>query len=92
MEKTRSNLNVSNLNVRQLNKILEKLSEKKSTRHIRKRIFSVDKILSVNIRQCKYVGGENTEIKQHLYVKFTSHEEEGNICMSVLLDNYSNLL
>ena len=70
----------------------KKLSEKKSTRHIRKRIFSVDKILSVNIRQCKYVGGENTEIKQHLYVKFTSHEEEGNICMSVLLDNYSNLL
>ena len=82
----------SNLNVRQLNIILEKLSEKKSERRLRNIIFRVDKILCVNTRQCKYVGGKNTEIKTHLCVKFTSPDEEGVICMSVLLDKYINLI
>ena len=87
MDKTYSNLNVSQLNI-----ILEKLSEKKTTRNLRKRIFRVDKILNVNTTQCKYVGCENTETKTHLYVKFTSPDENGPICMSVLLDKYVNLL
>ena len=81
-----------NLSVRQLNIILDKLSEKKSTRHITKRTFRIDKIISANTRHCIYVGGENTEIKTHLQVKFTSPDERGPICMSVLLDNYSNLI
>jgi hypothetical protein len=79
----------NNLTVNQLNLILEKLSETKSSTN---RIFKVGKILSVNTRHCKYVGGENTEIKTHLQVKFTSPDERGPICMSVLLDNYSNLI
>lgn len=74
-----------------LNFILKKLNDKKITRHKDKKIFRVDKILSVNIRNCKYVG-KKTEHKKHLQVKFTSHDEYGPIYISISVDKYRDII
>ena len=56
-----------------------------------RKLFNVDKIVSVNTSNCVYVGCENPESKTHLHVKFTSPDENGIICLSVLLENYCDL-
>ena len=79
------------ISVETLNFILEKLNDKKITRHEDKKIFRVDQILSVNTRNCRYVG-KKTELKTHLQVRFTSHDEIGPICISILLDKYRDII
>lgn len=83
--------NQLSVSVETLNFILEKLNDKKITRHEDKKIFRVDQILSVNTRNCRYVGNK-TELKPHLQVKFTSYDENGPICISILLDNYRDII
>ena len=83
----------NNNNIQMLNIILKKLNDRKKCRHINKKLFNVDKILTINTKQCKYVGGTNNiEIKTHLEIKFTSIDENGIICISVLLDKYNDLV
>jgi hypothetical protein len=84
-------VSVETISVETLNFILEKLNDKKITRHQDKKLFRVDKILSVNTRNCRYVGNK-TEVKTHLQVKFTSYDENGPICISILLDNYRDII
>ena len=78
------------LSVQNLKLILMRLNDKK-TPSSNKKIFNVDKIVSVNTRNCVYVGCETPEPKPHLHVKFTSPDEHGIICLSVLLENYCDL-
>jgi len=81
------------LNVKILSRILKKLNDIKVIRTRNKKIFTVNEILSVNMKKCRYVGGEqNTEWKTHLHVKFMSPDENGPIYVSVLLDKYQDLL
>ena len=86
-----------NLSVQKLKMILIRLNDKKTpsrrekTPISKKKIFTVDKIVSVNTRNCVYVGCETPEPKPHLHVKFTSPDEHGIICLSVLLENYCDL-
>jgi hypothetical protein len=82
--------NYNDLNIKMLNLILEKLNNKTITKSNNKKKFRIDKILSVNIKNCKYVGGENPQLKKHLKIKFTSPDENGPIYLSVLFDNYSD--
>ena len=79
-----------NLSVENLKLILIRLNDNKSPDR-EKKLFNVDKIVSVNTRNCVYVGCENPESKTHLHVKFTSPDEHGIICLSVLLDKYCDL-
>ena len=78
------------LSVQNLRLILMRLNDKKPPSS-NKKIFNVDKIVSVNTRNCVYVGCETPEPKPHLHVKFTSPDEHGIICLSVLLENYCDL-
>ena len=88
-----NNVNNININIQMLNIILKKLNDRKKCRNINKKLFNVDKILNINTKQCKYVGGENNiEIKTHLEIKFTSPDENGIICISILLDQYNDLV
>jgi hypothetical protein len=73
-----------------LNLLLARMTDRKVIRNTKK-IFQVDKIIDVKTRSCKYVGN-NTEDKTHLQVKFTSTDEKGTICVSVLLDRYVDIL
>jgi len=83
----------NHLNVNILNLILKKLNNNKIIRNQNKKIFRVDTILNVNTRDCIYVGGKNNiEIKKHLQIKFTSLDENGIICISILLDKYNDLI
>jgi len=88
-----NNNKYNNINISMLNLILKKLNDRKKCRNINKKLFNVDKILNINTKQCKYVGGENNMvIKTHLEIKFTSLDENGIICISVLLDQYNDLV
>ena len=78
------------VSVQNLRLILMRLNDKKPPSS-NKKIFNVDKIVSVNTRNCVYVGCETPEPKPHLHVKFTSPDEHGIICLSVLLENYCDL-
>ena len=78
------------LSVQNLKLILIRLNDEKAP-SCNKKIFNVDKIVSVNTRNCVYVGCETPEPKPHLHVKFTSPDEHGIICLSVLLENYCDL-
>ena len=78
------------LSVQNLKLILIRLNDKKSPDR-EKKIFNVDKIVSINTRNCVYVGCETPEPKPHLHVKFTSPDENGIICLSVLLEKYCDL-
>jgi hypothetical protein len=85
--------NYNHLNASILTLILEKINNRNISRNINKKIFRVDKILNINTQNCKYVGGKNKmEIKKHLQIKFTSPDENGTICMSILLDKYQDLI
>ena len=78
------------LSVQNLKLILMRLNDKK-TPSSNKKIFNVDKIVSVNTRNCVYVGCKIPQSKTHLHVKFTSPDEHGIICLSVLLEKYRDL-
>ena len=78
-----------NLSSENLKSILIKLNKQKITRHHKNKIFNVDKILSINTKKCLYTGNKN-EYKTHLQVKYTSTDENGIICLSVLLDKYNH--
>jgi hypothetical protein len=81
------------LNITILKFILKTLNDRKVGGKVNKRIFRVDKILTMNKKNCKYVGGiNNIEIKTHLEIKFTSPDENGTICISILLDKYQDLI
>jgi hypothetical protein len=86
MENTYIDLSLQNLKL-----ILIRFNENKYTRHQNKKIFNVDKILSVSTRNCRYVGNDDTKNKTHLDVKFTSLDENGIISLSVLLYKYIDL-
>ena len=78
------------LSVQNLKLILMRLNDKKPP-SCKKKIFNVDKIVSVNTRNCVYVGCVTPEPQPHLHVKFTSPDEHGIFCLSVLLENYCDL-
>ena len=82
----------NNISIPTLNLILKKLNDKKVIRNPNKQILTVDKIISANTRICRYVGDvNNAELKTHLHIKFTSFDESGTICLSVLLNSYIEL-
>jgi hypothetical protein len=85
---------ISKINTETLNLILKKLNENKSTRHHEKKLFRIGEILSTKIRRCKYVGTttSSSQDKTHLQVKFTSPDEKGFICVSILLDKYCDII
>ena len=72
--------------------LLARHNEKKQIRAKLKKVHQVDKIISIKKRNCKYVGGEREGIHQHLEVKFTSQNETGIICMSVLFEKYEDII
>jgi hypothetical protein len=75
--------------VEKLTLLLKKLNNNKKTRNPHKKIFRVDNILDADTRCCRYAGGQKIgELKRHLQIKFTSPDEKGVICISVLLDKY----
>ena len=80
-----------NISVKTLNLILQKLNDNKNTRHKEKKLFRVERILSVKTRNCIYVG-TITEVKTHMQVKFISPDEKGIICVSILTDKYCDLI
>jgi hypothetical protein len=85
--------NSFDVSLENLKSILIRLNKQKNTRNERKKLFNVDKILSVNTSNCVYVGNGDKKInKQFLHVKFTSLDEIGTICLSVSLDKYEDLL
>jgi len=82
------------IDVNTLNLLLKKLTFNKVLRNTNKKIFRVDKIVGATTRSCVYAGGKDnneSEIKTHLQVKFTSPDENGIICVSVLFDKYRDL-
>ena len=80
-----------NISLEMLNSILEKLNALKVTRNQNK-IYNVTEIVSVNTRRCGYASDKNNvENKTHLHIKFTSPDENGTICVSVLLNKYIDL-
>jgi hypothetical protein len=85
--------NYNNIDISILNLILKKFNDIKKNKNNIKKIFRINEILNINIKSCKYVGGKNNiEIKTHLEIKFTSPDENGMICMSILLDKYKDLV
>jgi hypothetical protein len=62
-------------------------NEKKSTN----KMYDIDKIEDVYTKVCKYTQDKINE-KTHLVIRFTVKDEEGIICLSVLLDNYNDLI
>jgi thymidylate synthase len=85
--------NKYDISVKTLDMILKKLNENKNTRHYEKKLFRISEIISVKTRTCKYVGSSNiSQDKKHLQVKFTSPDESGVICVSVLTDKYYDLI
>ena len=85
-------INSLDLSVEKLKSILSRLNKEKKTRNDRKKIFIVDQILSVNTKNCLYVGnGDKKTNKTFLHVKFTSLDENGTICLSVSLYKYNDL-
>jgi hypothetical protein len=83
--------NKYDISVKTLDLLLQMLNENKNTRHREKKVFRVERILSVKTRNCRYVGS-NTELKTHLQVNFISPDEKGIICVSILTDKYRDLL
>jgi hypothetical protein len=83
--------NKYDVSVKTLGLLLKKLNDNKNTRHREKKLFRVERILSVKTRNCRYVG-TNTQVKSHLQVKFISPDEKGIICVSILTDKYKDLL
>lgn len=84
------------IDVHTLNLLLKKLTYNKvfKNKARNKKTFRVDKIVGATTRSCVYAGGKDnneSEIKTHLQVKFTSPDENGIICVSVLLDKYRDL-
>lgn len=78
--------------VQMVRQLLQKLNEKKITRHTPK-LHRIGEILSVDTRLCTYVGGKNHhENKTHIQIKFLSPDEHGIICVSVLLNKYQELM
>ena len=78
------------LSVQNLKLILIRLNNKKAP-SCGAKLFNIDKIISVNTRNCVYVGCKIPQSKTHLHVKFTSPDEHGIICLSVLLEKYRDL-
>jgi len=82
------------LDIKMLDLVLKKLNEKLNDKKKRNKNMSalkIDKILSINKKNCIYTGNKNDkEYKSHLEIKFTSPDENGIICLSVLLDQYSD--
>ncbi len=76
--------------IQMVQQLLQKLNEKKVTRHTPKS-YRIGEILSINTRRCTYVGNHH-ETKTHIQVKFTSPDEHGMICVSVLLNKYQELM
>jgi hypothetical protein len=86
--------NKYDISVKTLDMILKKLNENKNTRHYEKKLFRISEIISVKTKTCKYVGTttSSSQDKKHLQVKFTSPDESGVICVSVLTDKYYDLI
>jgi len=76
--------------IQMVQQLLQKLNENKVTRHTPKS-YRIGEILSINTRLCTYVGNHH-ENKTHIQVKFTSPDEHGTICVSVLLNKYRELI
>lgn len=73
--------------------ILKSFNDKQIVRAKNKKMFTVDQILSIDTKNCKYVGSEKGMVlKPHLQIKFTSPDEPTPICMSILLEKYSHLI
>ena len=62
-------------------------NEKKTTN----KMYDIDKIEDVYTKVCKYSQDKINE-KTHLVIRFTAKNEEGIICLSILLDNYNDLI
>ena len=80
MENTYIDLSLQNLKL-----ILIRFNENKYTRHENKKIFNVDKILSVSTRNCRYVGNDDTKNKTQLDVKFNSLDEKFKLTYPVII-------
>ena len=80
------------MNHQQLLGLINRHNSKKQIRSKYKKIYNIDKILSVNTRNCRYVGGDREGIQTHLEIKFTSFNEPGTICLSLLLKNYNDII
>jgi len=72
--------------------LLARHNAKKQTRAKFKKVHQIDEIVSMQTRNCRYVGGEREGMQTHLEIKFTSSNESGLVCMSVLLEKYGDIM
>jgi hypothetical protein len=101
------NINMDNINMDNINdvlsRILNRYKEKFRRRHIPRNtsyevtknqpIFRIneEKVISAYISKCVYVNDKNEE-KKHLNIKFISSKENATVHLSLLLDDYIDLL
>lgn len=90
-----NSLSLSTINNKHLIKILMRFNDKFRYKDNEKRptnkMYDVDTIKDVYTKICKYTQDEINE-KTHLVIRFTAKNQDGIICLNVLLDNYNDLI
>jgi|LauGreSuBDMM15SN_2_FD.fasta_scaffold152208_2 hypothetical protein len=88
-------LSLSSINNKHLIMILTRFNDnfryKDNEKKTTNKMYDIDKIEDVYTKVCKYTQDKINE-KTHLVIRFTIKNEEGIICLSILLDNYNDLI
>ena len=87
-------ISVSTITNNHLNMILTRLKDKFRYRNKEKttnKIYEIERIENVYTKVCKYNQKQLNE-KTHLVIRFTAKDEDGIICLNLLLDNYEDLI
>jgi hypothetical protein len=88
-------LSLSSINNKHLIMILTRFNDKfrykDNEKKTTNKMYDIDKIEDVYTKVCKYTQDKINE-KTHLVIRFTTKNEEGIICLSILLDNYNDLI
>lgn len=87
------NININDMDIHKLNILLRKFDSKFRYKNGNKKTirYNIDQIKDVYTKLCKYTNNENN-FKMHLIIKFTLKNEDGIICLNLLLDNYQDLI
>ena len=87
-------ISLSTINNNHLNMILTRMNEKFRYRNKEKttnKIYDIKQIENVYTKVCKYNQDKLNE-KTHLVIRFRAKNEEGMICLNLLLDKYQDLI
>ena len=87
-------LSLSSINNNNLIMILTRLKDNFRYRNKEKttnKIYEIERIENVYTKVCKYNQDKLNE-KTHLVIQFTAKDEDGIICLNLLLDKYQDLI